>query len=43
MDKLHKLVFLIQRYIDKKWFGKITVMMENGNIVNLKVEENIKL
>jgi len=43
MDSLKKLIFLLQRYIEKKWFGKVEISMENGNIVNVKVTENIKL
>ncbi len=43
MDNLKKLIVLIQRYIEKKWFGKIEISIESGNIVNLKVTENIKL
>lgn len=43
MEKLKKLIMLMQRYMDKNWFGKIEVSFENGVIVNLKVTENIKL
>jgi len=43
MEPLKKLIFLLQRYIEKKWFGKIEISVESGNIVNVKVTENIKL
>jgi len=43
MEALKKLIALLQHYIGKKWFGKIEISMESGNIVNLKVTENIKL
>lgn len=43
MDKLQKLVLLLTNYISKKWYGKIEISFEVGNIVNVKVTENIKL
>jgi len=43
MDNLKKLIALVQKFMEKKWFGKIEISMEAGNIVNLKVIENIKL
>lgn len=43
MDKLQKLIMLLTDYIKRKWYGKITISLESGNIVNMKVEENIKL
>jgi hypothetical protein len=43
MEKLQRLILLLQGYITKKWFGQIVISFENGNIVNLKVTENIKL
>ena len=43
MEKLQKLIILLTEYLKKKWYGKITISVEAGNIVNLKVEENIKL
>jgi hypothetical protein len=43
MDVLKKLIALIQKFIEKKWYGKLEVSIEAGNIVNVKVTENIKL
>jgi len=43
LEALKKLIFLLQRYVEKNWYGKIEISMEAGNIVNLKVTENIKL
>ncbi len=43
MDKLKKLMAIIKAYMDKNFYGKLTVSLESGQIVNLKVEENIKL
>jgi hypothetical protein len=43
MDTLQKFITLLQSYISRRWFGKITISVESGNIVNVKVEENIKL
>jgi hypothetical protein len=43
MESLKKAIAIIQRLIEKKWFGKITLSLESGNIVNVKVTENIKL
>jgi hypothetical protein len=43
MESLKKVIVLIQRFIEKKWFGKIEISLESGNIVNVKVTENIKL
>jgi len=42
MDKLKRLIALIQHYMKKEWFGKLEISIEKGNIVNLKVTENIK-
>ncbi len=43
MDKLKRLMAIIKAYMDRTFYGKITVSLEAGQIVNLKVEENIKL
>jgi hypothetical protein len=43
MEKLNKIIMLLQRYMEKGWFGKVEISFEKGNIVNLKVTENIKL
>lgn len=43
MDALQKLVALIHAYITRKFFGKIEISLESGNIVNVKVTESIKL
>jgi hypothetical protein len=43
MEKLKTLIILLQGYISKKWYGKIEVSFEAGNIVNVKVTESIKL
>lgn len=43
MDKIEKLMVLLKRFIEKKWFGKIEISVESGQIVNLKVTENLKL
>jgi len=43
MEKLTRLIALIQHYMSKKWFGKLEIIIESGDIVNLKVTENIKL
>ncbi len=43
MDNLKKIIALIQRYIEKEWWGKVEISIEKGQIVNLKVTENIKL
>jgi hypothetical protein len=43
MDNLKKVIALIQRFMEKKWFGKLEISLEAGNIVNVKVTENIKL
>ncbi len=43
MEALKKLIFLLQRYVDKKFYGQVVVSFEAGNIVNLKVTEKIKL
>jgi len=44
-DKFESLVAVLREvmYCRKKWFGKIEVSIESGNIVNVKVSENIKL
>jgi hypothetical protein len=45
MDNLNKLIGLIRKLMEreKPWFGKIEVSLESGQIVNIKVTENIKL
>jgi hypothetical protein len=43
MDKLKKIFALIEKYMEKRFFGKIEISLESGNLVNLKVTENIKL
>lgn len=43
MEKLQRLILMLQSYVTKKWFGQIVISFENGVIVNLKVTENIKL
>lgn len=43
MAKLQKLILLLTEYLKKGWYGKIEISIEAGNIVNLKVTENIKL
>jgi hypothetical protein len=43
MDSLKKLIAIIQRFIEKEWWGKLEISIEKGAIVNLKVTENIKL
>ena len=43
VEKLNKIIILIQGYLAKRWFGKIEISIEAGNIVNMKVTENIKL
>jgi hypothetical protein len=43
METLTKLITLLQHYMGKKFYGKIEVAIESGNIVNVKVTENIKL
>jgi hypothetical protein len=43
MEKLQKLIILLTEYLKKKWFGKIEISIEAGNIVNLKITESIKL
>jgi hypothetical protein len=44
MDKFQKLFVIIKKFIgDPKAYFKIEVAIEAGNIVNLKVTENIKL
>lgn len=43
MESLKRLFNIIERFIEKKWFGKIEISIESGNIVNVKVTENIKL
>jgi len=44
MDKLDKLIALLKKYVGNKLaYIKIEVSIEAGNIVNVKVGENIKL
>jgi hypothetical protein len=43
MEKFKRLMAIIKAYMDRGFYGKITVSLEAGNIVNLKVEESIKL
>jgi hypothetical protein len=43
MENLRKLISLLQRYAEKNWYGQVVISFESGNIVNLKVTENIKL
>jgi hypothetical protein len=43
MDILQKLIALLQSYISRKFFGKIEISFEAGNIVNVKVMESLKL
>ncbi len=40
---LYKLMDLIKELIDRKFYGSIQVNFENGNIVNIKKTESIKL
>ena len=40
---LNKLIELLKDLIDKKFYGNIQVNFENGNIVNIKKTESIKL
>lgn len=42
IDKLDKLIIMLKHYIAKEWYGKVEVSIEAGNIVNLKITENIK-
>lgn len=34
---------LIKDLIDKRWYGKIEISIEAGNVVNIKKIESIKL
>ena len=34
---------LIKDLIDRKWYGKIEISFESGNVVNIKKVESIKL
>jgi len=44
MDKFQKLITIIKKFVgDPKAYYKIEVSIESGNIVNVKVTENIKL
>jgi hypothetical protein len=43
MNKLQKIVDLLTKYIQNKFYGKIELSLEAGNIVNLKVTESIKI
>ena len=44
MDKLEKLLLLLKKLIgNPKAFFKIEISIESGNIVNVKITENIKL
>lgn len=43
MENLKKVIALIQRFIEKEWWGKLEISLEKGSIVNVKVTENIKL
>mgnify|MGYP001618846559 CR=1 FL=1 len=40
---LNKLMDLIKELIDRKFYGKLEVSFESGNIVNIKKIESIKL
>jgi len=40
---LNKLMDLIKDLINKKFFGKLEISFESGNIVNIKKVESIKL
>ncbi len=40
---LNKLMDLIKELIDKKFYGKLEISIEAGNIVNIKKTESIKL
>jgi hypothetical protein len=42
MEKLQRLILLLQSYVSKKWFGQVVISFESGNIVNVKVTENMK-
>ena len=39
---IHKLTKIIVDLISRKWWGKLTISVENGKIVNVKKEENLK-
>lgn len=43
MDKLKKLMAIIKAYMDRGFYGKLTISIEAGIPVNLKVEESVKL
>ena len=43
MEKLQRLIMMLTSYVTKKWFGQVVISFESGNIVNIKVTENIKL
>jgi len=43
MERLQKLILLIQNFISRKGWGKITISFESGTITTVNVAENIKL
>jgi len=40
---IEKLLAFIKDLIHNKFYGKLTITMESGNIVHLKKEESVKL
>lgn len=43
METLQKLIMLLTEKIKKRFYGKVEISFEAGNIVTLKVTESIKL
>ena len=43
MDKLTKLITIIKGLVSRKFFGKVIISFESGNVVNLNISESFKL
>lgn len=41
MDKIDKLVSLLKKLFNAKFFGKVVISVESGKIVNVNVAENL--
>ena len=43
MKKLAKALSIIKQLVGKKFYGKVMLSIENGNIVNVNVSESFKI
>ena len=39
---MEKLIALLRELIDRRFYGKVEVTLENGKVVNIKKTESIK-